>query len=111
MKNDNKMTFSEYKIRATKNDVQQLSRVYKPYWWENIVVIGPMIYHIRMGIEVAGIDRGPLRRQITKWNVIFTFALLIYIYSVIMLLTPWLMYGILKISITKTNELIDKKDL
>ena len=110
-KENGKMNFEEYKIKATKDDVEKLEKKIKIFWWENIPVIGCIIYIIRMGVNQQDIDRGILRKQIVIYNLIFTFALLFYIHLLLSLITPWYTNAIYKEAIKKTKEKIKERDL
>ena len=110
-KDNTKISFSEYKIKATQADVASMKAHMKPKAWENIPVIGAIIYIIRMQYRIMGIDRGPLRQQIWKWNLIFVLAMLLYIHVAVMILTPWLLYAQLEVAINQTENMIKKNNL
>ncbi len=106
-----KMSYEEYRIIATKEDIKKLEKRIKPFWWENIVIIGCILYEIRLEIQQMDIDRGALRKEILKYNIIFVFALLGIIYVILTIITPWFRYSIYKIAINKTNDRIEKNDI
>ena len=108
---ESKISFDEYRIKATNEDIKKLDAKIKPFWWENIPVIGCLAYLIRTTINQQDIDRGLLRKQILKYNLIFLFSTLFVGYGLLRILTPWFLYFIYKIAIKKTKELVEKNDI
>ncbi|AGM26136.1 hypothetical protein SSYRP_v1c05460 [Spiroplasma syrphidicola EA-1] len=104
LQNEAKMSFQEYKILVTKDDIIKFEKNLKPFWWENIPVIGTTIYAIRTGIKQSEIDRGLLRKEITVAYTIFVFAFLIYLYGLLYLLTPWFGYWINRTGLKRAKK-------
>ena len=103
---DQKISFKQYKTLATQEDVNRFKQKMRPHWWENIFIIGSIIYEIRVGFLYMMIDRGPLRRNILKWELIFQFATLFLIRYVVAFVSPWPKYWMLKLAIKDTENMI-----
>lgn len=111
MANKKEYSFEQYKLDATRYDVKKFEAKAKPRSYENIPVIGALIYIWRMQINTWGIDRGPLRKNLNVKRIIFMFAFLIYLYSFLALLTPWFVYWHTNLAIKKTKAQIESRDL
>lgn len=106
------MDFKEYKQKATEDDIKKVANHYFPKWWENIPLFGALFcYGLRMLYWVQGIDRGPLRQEITKFYIFATVAGLFWLTFIIHILTPWLNFFIMKQAIKKTESRISKNQL
>ena len=101
-----KFDFKTYKVEVVKDDIKKMRTNLKPRWYENIIIFGILAYIIRLNINLAGVDRGLLRKQIFIHHIYFALGMLFYFYILIYILTPWLSYGIYKLSIDKTEKLI-----
>ena len=112
MKKEDKklMDFEDYKKIATEKDIKDFEAIYKPKVWENFPLIGTIAYGWRIRIATSGIDRGPLRKEITKQNMKFTFMFLIYFYIMFTIITPWFTYWYLNIAVKNTKELMKTKN-
>ena len=106
-----KISYSEYRILATEEDIKKFSGKMKPFWWENIPIIGGLIYMIRMFINQMDIDRGTLKKQIFIYHIIFMFCFLMYIYTLLSLITPWYTYSIYKLGVNKTKIKLANNDI
>ncbi len=107
---DKKMSYREYKQLATANDVAKMRVNLKPRIWENIPLIGCIGYLIRITLKKSDIDRGPLRREMTKYQIIMMFCT-IFIFNYIVLLTPWMFYLVAKLAVDKTERLLNSDQI
>ncbi len=92
-------TYDEYKIKAIKEDVKRLESHLKPFWFENVPLIGSIFYVKRIQYHIRDIDRGLLRKNLAKYAIIW-FPLIIITYFI----TPWFNYYVSKKAIKKTKE-------
>lgn len=104
MKN-NKEIFEQFKKDIVIDDVDKLKQTYKIRVYEWIPIIGAILYLLRMAINIAGINRGLLRKNITYFHILFVFCT-IFIWHYLMIFLPIFYYIILNLSISKTiNDL------
>ncbi len=106
-----KISFNQYKREATINDIQTMQVGLKPRHWENIPIVGCFGYMVRIALRNSAIDRGPLRREIVKFQMIFTFGMLPPIFGLCCMLTPWLLYAPHALALKRTKEIIAKDEL
>lgn len=107
MKNKIKHTdiseFEIYKKKIVEEDVETLEQQYNLHWYEWIPIIGAFIYLLRMSIVLSGINRGSLRKNITKYHIYFIFGT-IFIWHYLTLVFGWCLYIIIKKGIVATKK-------
>ena len=80
----NEKQFEEYKRRIVDEDIKKVETNYKIRWFEWFPVLGAIFYLLRTGILFQSINRGLLRKNITKYHLYFQFGTL-FIYNYLLI--------------------------
>ncbi len=107
---DKKMNYKETRKAEVTNHIAEIRQDLKPHIWENIPLVGCVGYLVRMISHKKNIGNGVLRKQMSKYQLIFTFST-IFIYNLLTILTPWALYGVAKYALCKTEKLVDNDQI
>lgn len=105
----NEKQFEEYKRRIVNEDIKKVEINYKIRWFEWFPVLGAIFYLLRMGILFQSINRGLLRKNITKYQLYLQFGT-IFIYNSLLIFLPCFMYFVINLGLKNTKkELAENK--
>ncbi len=108
LKENPEITLKESIIISTINDVEMMRQNLKPYIWENIPIIGSYCYLFRIAAKASRmIRRQPLRREINRCIFVFM-AMSAFLWSFIILVTPWSLHLIIKLAVDQVQNNLDQ---
>lgn len=104
--NNKGVSFEEYKLRTTLEDIEKLEENCKIKKWEFIPIVGAFAYMMRSNFAIYGTDRGVIREIFFKQQFIFICIGLFYVTALILLITPLLQRMIMRKTIVKTKDFL-----
>ncbi len=108
---NNDIDFATERILRTTGDIEMMRENLKPYIWENIPLLGCYCYIFRIFFKEFSMDRKrPLRREIHKTRVAFMFITM-FLWSVIVMFTPWLLYLTIKSAVDEVQIKLDNNKI
>lgn len=103
---DKNMSFEEYKLRSTAEDIEKLTSSSKIKGWEYIPLIGAFAYMMRSNLAIYSVNRGILREIFFKQQFIFMCVGLFYISALLLLISPIFQKWILGKTIIKAKDFL-----